>query len=134
MNPSLARRVQQLEQRFHVVDPPPPTAEDLLFHEKLGEPLVQMDEKHTDVVREDFAHPVSEASELTLAVCQRAIDHIRQNTPLAFPKEVAEVYLSRKVSSETECEGCGYTVPAASFRVCPLCGGRLGWPVYTPGE
>jgi rRNA maturation endonuclease Nob1 len=93
-----------------------------------------MDEKHTGVVREDFAHPVSEASQLTLAVYQRAIDHIRKNTPLAFPKEVAEVYLSRKVSSETECEGCGYSVPAASFRVCPLCGGRLGWPIDTTGE
>ena len=91
MNPSLARRVQQLEQRFHVVGPPPPTAEDLLFHEKLEELLVQMDEKHTGVVREDFAHPVSEASELTLAVCQRAIDHIRQNTPLAFPKETCDL-------------------------------------------
>jgi rubrerythrin len=134
MNPSLARRVQQLEQRFHVVPPPPPSAEDLLFQKKLGELVAQMDEKHKGIVVEDFAHPLSEASELTLAVCQRAMDHIRQNTPLAFPREVAEVYLSRKVSSETECKECGYSVPAASFRVCPLCGGRLDWPVYTTGE
>ena len=134
MNPSLARRVQQLEQRFHVVEPPPLTAEDLLFHEKLEELLALMDEKHAAVVLEDLAHPIHEASELTLAVCRRAMDHIGQNTPLAFPGEVAEVYLSRTVSFETECEGCGYSVPDGSFRVCPLCGGRLVWPLYTPGE
>ncbi len=134
MNPSLARRVQQLEQRFHVVQPPPPSAEDLLFQKKLGELLAQMDEKHAGIVLEDLAHPLSEASKLTMAVCKRAIDHISQNTPLAFPREVAEVYLSRKVSSETKCEGCGYSVPAASFSVCPLCGGRLDWPLYTTGE
>jgi len=134
MNPSLARRVQQLEQRFHVVQPPPPTAEDLLFQKKLGELVAQMDDKHKCIVMEDLAHPLREASELTLAVCQRAMEHIRQNTPLAFPREVAEVYLSGKVRSETKCQGCGYSVPAASFRVCPLCGGRLDWPVYTAGE
>jgi len=134
MNPSLARRVQQLEQRFHVVPPPPPSAEDLLFQKKLGELVEQMDEKHKGIVLEDFARPLSEASDLTMAVCKRAIDHISQNTPLAFPREVAEVYLSGKVRSETKCQGCGYSVPAASFRVCPLCGGRLDWPVYTTGE
>jgi rubrerythrin len=134
MNHSLARRVQQLEQRFHVAPPPPPSAEDLLFQKKLGELVEQMDEKHKGVVLEDFARPLSEASNLTMAVCKRAIDHISQNTPLAFPREVAEVYLSGKVRSETNCQGCGYSVPAATFKACPLCGGRLDWPVHTIGE
>ena len=134
MNHSLARRVQQLEQRFHVDPPPPPSAEDLLFQKKLGELVEQMDEKHKGIVLEDFARPLSEASNLTMAVCKRAIDHISQNTPLAFPREVAEVYLSANVRSETKCQGCGYSVPAATFKACPLCGGHLDWPVHTIGE
>ena len=128
MNLSLPRRVQQLEQRLHVSPAPPPSAEDLLFQEKLGELLAQMDEKHSGIVLNELTHPLSEASNMTLAVCQRAMDHISRNTPLAFPREVAEVYLSRKVSSQTKCQGCGYLVPAASFKACPLCGGRLDWP------
>jgi hypothetical protein len=134
MNPSLARRVQQLEQRFHVVPPTPPSAEDLLFQKKLGELVEQMDEKHKGIVLGDFARPLSEASNLTMAVCKRAIDHISQNAPLAFPREVAEVYLSGNVRSETNCQECGYAVPAACFRVCPLCSGRLDWPVHATGE
>jgi hypothetical protein len=132
VNPSLVKRVQQLERRFDAVQPPPPSAEDLLFQKKIRELLDQMDEKHRGIVQADFAHPLSEASILTMAVCRRAIDHIRQSTPLAFPREVAEVYLSRKVGyDETACQGCGYAVPAASFEACPLCGGRLSWPAYS---
>lgn len=133
MRRCVARRVQRLEVHFRPrrLEARPPSAEDLLFNAKLRELLLQMDAKYTDVVLEDFKHPLSEASDLTLAVCKRARDHIRENTPLAFPKEVAEVYLSSKVKSDTRCWGCRYEVPAASFKACPLCGGRLGWPAYT---
>jgi rubrerythrin len=125
MNPSFARRIQKLEERFPAVQPAPPSAEDLLFWERLEQLLAQRDAKYLDSIREDLQRPLSQASQLTLAVCQRVLDHIRQNTPLAFPREVAEVYLHRKVTGETVCSGCGYSVPAASFKACPVCGGRL---------
>jgi hypothetical protein len=136
MRRCVAGRVQRLEVHFRPrrIEARPPSAEDLLFRAKLRELLLKMDAKYTGVVLEDFKHPLSEASNLTLAVCKRARDHIRQNTPLAFPKEVAEVYLSRKVRSDTRCWGCGYSVPAASFTACPLCGGRLGWPAYAEAQ
>ena len=130
MNPSFARRIQKLEERFPAVQPAPPSAEDLLFQEKLGELLAQMDEKHASVVQEDLAHPLSEATDLTLALCLRTLDHIRQNTPLAFPREVAEAYLRGKVSSETKCQGCRYSVPA-SFKACPVCSGRVYGRTHT---
>jgi hypothetical protein len=40
----------------------------------------QMDEKHKGIVLEDFARPLSEASNLTLAVCKEALNHIREHT------------------------------------------------------
>jgi len=131
MRRCVAGRVQRLEVHFRPrrIEARPPSAEDLLFYKTLRELLQNMDPKYGHVVLEDLKRP--QRSDFTLAVCKRVIDHIRQNTPLAFPKEVAEVYLSRKVKSDTRCWGCGYSVPAASFTACPLCGGRLGWPAYT---
>jgi hypothetical protein len=125
MKASLTRRVQRLEQRCELVQPPPLSAEDLLFQKKLPELVARLDEKYASIVLQDLAHPLREASNLTLAVCERVIDHVDKNSPLEFPKEVAEVYLSPQWSSSTQCQQCGYAVPWKNFEACPLCGKRL---------
>jgi len=129
MNLSLARRVQQLEQRLHVVPPsPPPSNEDRLLHKTVEGLLQTMDPKYSHLAFEDLKRPPRQWSDFTLAVCKRVLDHIRENRPLAFPDEVAEIYVSGRVTAETRCRACGYSLPAASFIACPLCGGRLDWP------
>ncbi len=133
MRHSVAGRVQRLEVHFR---PRPtkahvPSAEDLLLYKTVEELLQNMDPKYSHLAFEDLKRPPSQWSDLTLAVGKRVLDHLRQNRPLAFPDKIAEIYVNRKVTSETRCRACGYSVPAASFKACPICGGRLDWPAYS---
>jgi hypothetical protein len=53
--------------------------------------------------------------------------YIAWTGPYALPEALADAYQTRGyVSSNDECESCGFGTPAGWFERCPLCGGAMG--------
>jgi hypothetical protein len=53
--------------------------------------------------------------------------YIAWTGPYALPEALADAYQTRGyVSSNDDCESCGFRTPAGWFDHCPLCAGTLG--------
>jgi hypothetical protein len=131
MRRALMKRLEKLENNPRWQPPPPPSAEDLLYREKLRELLSGMEQKYAEIVYQDLA-PGGEWSAFTSAVMSRLFDHLERGTPLAFPAAVAETYLlNPKAGYDAECEECGYKLPLGPFTTCPVCGRGSVYDHYT---
>jgi hypothetical protein len=108
--------------------------------------LERMDPTHARLVWDDLKRVRGDSNkrycDFTVSVFQRVRNHLKENQPLAFPAEVAAIYLSGEYSATTyDCENCGYDLPTrwpnpnanppTSMRIffegCPLCGGKVWW-------
>jgi hypothetical protein len=57
--------------------------------------------------------------------------YIAWTGPYALPETLADAYQARGyVSSNDECESCGFGTPAGWFERCPLCAGAMGCLAY----
>ena len=128
MRSALEKRLRVLEDNplLRPPSPPEPSASDLLSRQKAQEFLDQLDEKYIALMNEDAGRSPQEWSNLTLAVLSRVQDHLRENRPLAFPVEVADIYLAETwVGDDAWCTACRYKLPRGYFKLCPLCGGQV---------
>ncbi len=63
--------------------------------------------------------------------CARPGSYIPWRGPYSLPETLADLYQERGyVSSNDDCESCGFHVPAGWFERCPLCGGTIGCLKY----
>ena len=131
MKHALANRIERLEKDPRMWPPPPPSAEDLLFRKKSQELLGDLDERYTQLVREDLRRRYGQAthwSGLTIALLSRVLDHVQEDRPLAFPAAVAQVYVDDPSAGDAAaCLECRYKLPLRYFERCPLCGGPVGF-------
>ena len=129
MKRSLGKRVERLERERRFQAPPPPSAKDLHFWPMAQELLRQLDQKYATLVQEDFARgDPRQFSALTMAVASRVLDHLEEDRPLAFPPAVAAAYVENPDARESaSCQDCRYRLPWGYFKLCPLCGGQVGY-------
>lgn len=129
MKHGLVRRIERLEKDPRWQPSPPPSAEDRLFRQKSEELLRTMDEQYAQLVCEDLQRSRGRParwSGLTIAVLRRALDHVREGRPLAFPADLAQAYVDNPYAgSAAECLECRYKLPLGYYEQCPLCGGPV---------
>ena len=126
----LCRRVERLEKNARFQPSAPDGAEDLQYWQMVEKLLLQMDAKYVTLVKEDLdggrGRDLRQYSQLTMAVLDRALDHMEIGSPLALPAAVAEAYMANpNAGNSASCLQCRYRLPRASFRLCPLCGGLV---------
>jgi hypothetical protein len=143
------KRIQRLQTVIQPIPPPKPlTEEDREFSATIERLLQRMDPAHVRLVLADFNAVGSDSSKqhckLTVAVFERAYNHLKKNQPLQLPIKVAALEMIDEGFTNYNCEDCGYDLPSNwpvldansprssryHFEPCPLCGGKVGWHAY----
>jgi hypothetical protein len=146
---ALLKRVQRLEAASRSRPAESVNSEDPIMWRFAEQLLGEIDPSHAQRIKEDLASSgrmrrPSEWSGMTLAFVSRVADHVKAGTPLAFPTAVGEAYLGDPGAvDEASCQKCHYKLPRGCFRLCPVCGGSVGFisrsapkvaaPERTPG-